>query len=231
MKLGRTIAITIVCVILGVMVAWQYKSINYNQNVMIYENRRAEELMEELIRLQKSNADLRAQLSKLQEDVRLYESAKAGSDETAKNLLKELETARTFAGFTDVKGKGVIVTMKGDGLSTVYDEDILDVINELRAAGAQAISINDERIVATTEIRKVDPYIMINKVPMTEPFVIKAIGDPDQLHNSLHMIRGVIEKLEGYSISVKVEKSDEIFIPAVRDDGSVIKIDLLEPAK
>ena len=58
--------------------------------------------------------------------------------------------------------------MKGDGLSTVYDEDILDVINELRAAGAQAISINDERIVATTEIRKVDPYIMINKVPMTD---------------------------------------------------------------
>ena len=54
MKIGRTIAITIVCVILGVMVAWQYKSINYNQNVMIYENRRAEELMEELIRLQKA---------------------------------------------------------------------------------------------------------------------------------------------------------------------------------
>lgn len=231
MKLGRTIAITIVCIILGVMVAWQYKSINYNENVMSYENKRAEELMEELIRLQKSNADLRTQLSKLQEDVRLYESAKAGSDETARNLLDELEEARTFAGLTDVKGKGVIVTMKGDGLSTVYDEDILDVINELRAAGAQAISINDERVVATTEVRKADPYIMINKVPMTEPFVIKAIGDPDQLNNSLHMIQGVVEKLEGYSINVKVEKSDDIFIPRVRDDGSVIKTDLLETVK
>jgi len=228
-KLGRTVAITIVCIILGVMVAWQYKSVNYNQNVMSYENKRAEELMEELIRLQKSNADLRAQLSKLQEDVRLYESAKAGSDETARNLLKELEEARTFAGLTDVKGKGVIVTLKGEGLSTVYDEDILDVINELRAAGAQAISVNDERVVATTEVRKADPYIMVNKVPMTEPFVIKAIGDPDQLHNSLLMIRGVVEKLQGYSIDVKVEKSEEIFIPKVRDDGSVIKIDLLEP--
>ncbi|HHV97774.1 MAG TPA: DUF881 domain-containing protein [Clostridiaceae bacterium] len=229
MKSGRTVAITIVCLILGIMVAWQYKSVNYNQNVMSYENKRAEELMEELIRLQKSNADLRAQLTKLQEDVRLYESAKAGSDETYRNLLNELAEARTFAGLTDVKGKGVIITLKGEGLSTVYDEDILDVINELRAAGAQAISVNDERVVATTEVRKADPYIMVNKIPMTEPFVIKAIGDPDQLYNSLHMIRGVVEKLQGYSIDVKVEKSDEIFIPKVRDDGSVIKIDLLEP--
>ena len=104
MKSGRTVAITIVCLILGIMVAWQYKSVNYNQNVMSYENKRAEELMEELIRLQKSNADLRAQLTKLQEDVRLYESAKAGSDETYRNLLNELAEARTFAGLTDVKG-------------------------------------------------------------------------------------------------------------------------------
>lgn len=230
MKIGRTIAITIVCIILGIMVAWQYKSINYNQNVATYENQRAEELMGELIRLQKSNADLRTQLQKLQEDVKLYESAKAGSDEASKKLLDELQVARTFAGLTDVKGKGVIVTVESEIYSTIYDSDILAIVNELRAAGAQAISVNEERIVATTEIRDAPPYKMINKVPVTQPFVIKAIGNPEQLENSLNMTDGVVESLQVY-MDIKIEKSDEVYIPKVRDDGSVLKIDLLEPVK
>ena len=229
MKIGRNIAITAICVILGIMVAWQYKSINYNQDAMKYQNQRAEALMEELIRLQKSNAELRTQLQKSQDEVRLYESAKAGSDETSKKLLEDLMEARVFAGLTDVKGKGVIITLESD-LYFPADTDILTVINELRAAGAQAISINDERIVAVTEIRDAPPYTMINKVPVTEPFIIKAIGNPDQMKNSLNMLNGVVESLQvWYKISTK--ESDDIFIPKVRQDGSVIKVDLLEPVQ
>ena len=227
MKIGRNIAITAVCIILGIMVAWQYKSINYNQNAMSYQNQRAEGLMEELIRLQKNNADLKTQLQKLQDDVRLYESAKAGSDEASKKLLEELDIARTFAGFSDVKGKGVTVTVEND-LYNVLDSDILALINELRAAGAQAISVNDERIVAVTEIRDAPPYTMINKAPMTAPFTIRAIGNPDQLENSLNMINGVIESLQDF-LKISVKKSEDIFIPKVREDGSVIKVDLLNP--
>ncbi|HOJ09004.1 MAG TPA: DUF881 domain-containing protein [Clostridiales bacterium] len=227
MKIARNIAITVVCIILGVMVAWQYKSINYNQNAMSYQNKRAEGLMEEVIRLQKNNADLRTQLQKLQNDVRLYESAKAGSDEASKTLLEQLKTARIFAGFYDVKGKGIIITVESN-IYTVLEDDILALVNELRAAGAQAISVNDERITAMTEIRDAPPYTMINKVPVTAPFTIKAIGDPEQLENSLKMISGVVENLQEF-LKITIKKSDDISIPKVREDGSVIKIDLLNP--
>lgn len=227
-KIKRNIAITAICVILGLMVAWQYKSINYNENIASYQNQRAEGLMEELIRLQRNNGELRTQLQKLQDDVRLYETAKAGSDDTSKKLLEELKIARVFAGLTDVKGKGILITVESDSYNSVYDSDILTLVNELRASGAQAISVNDERIVSVTEIREAQPYIMINKTPTTAPFIIKAIGNPDQLDNSLNMINGVVESLKVY-LDISIKKSDDIVIPKVRDDGSVIKVDLLKP--
>lgn len=230
-NIGRNIALTIICLILGIMVAWQYKSINYNESITSFENMREETLKEELIKLQKSNADLRNKLQKLQEDVRLYETAQAGSDESYKNLLDELEIVRIFAGMVDVKGKGVIITLE-DNFFTVEDRDILPVVNELRAAGAQAISVgdtvSDERIVAMTEIRAAPPYIMINGTQITSPVTIKAIGDPEKLEHSLEMINGVADKLREY-ISVKIKLSDEVIIPKIRDDGSVIRIDLLTP--
>ncbi len=230
-NVSRNIALTIICLILGIMVAWQYKSINYNESISSFENMREETLKEELIKLQKSNADLRNKLQKLQEDVRLYETAQAGSDESYAKLLEELDIVRIFAGMVDVKGKGVIITLE-DNFYTVEDRDILPVVNELRAAGAQAISVgdavSDERITAMTEIRAAPPYIMINGVQITSPVTIKAIGDPEKLEHSLEMINGVADSLREY-ISVTIKQSDEVFIPKIRDDGSVIRTDLLTP--
>ena len=230
MKISRNIATTIVCIILGIMVAWQYKSINYNQVMASSQNKRSEQLMRELIELQKINMNYKARLDELIEENRKYEDARAGSDEIAKQLKEELEKARIFAGLTDVKGRGVIITLDKNEYVNVEDTDILSVINELRAAGAQAISVNEERVVATTEVREASGYIMINGVKMEAPFVIKAISDPDKLERALKMIGGVVENLENY-IKVDVKKSDNIIIPKVRDDGTVIKTDLLSPAK
>jgi uncharacterized protein YlxW (UPF0749 family) len=229
MKISRNIALTLVCIILGVMVAWQYKSINYNQNAASIQNRRAEELKDELIKLQKQNSDLRTRLQELIDENMAYEKARAGDDEATRLLLDALEEARVFAGLVDVKGKGLIITLDNNEFATVHEEDIFMVVNELRASGAQAIAVNDERIVAMSEIREAGKYIMINGVQMEAPFVIKAISDPDKLERSLTIIDGVLDKLREWALKVNIKKSDEIVIPRVRDDGSIIKIDMLTP--
>jgi len=236
MKVTRNIALTLVCIILGIMISWQYKSINYNQNVSSVQNKRLEELKTELIALQKTNNELRARLQELQEENKAYENSRIGDNTLAENMKKQLETARIFAGLVDVKGKGVIVTLDNNGFASVADSDILEVVNELRAAGAQAISVNEERIVATSEIRQVgnygddSSYITINGVKHKAPFVIKAISDPNDLDRALTMTGGVIDKLrDTYQIKVSIKKSDEIIIPKVRDDGSVLKHNLLTP--
>ena len=231
MKIGRNLAITLICVILGTMIAWQYKSINYNQNIATFQNKRLEELQDELIKLQKSNNELRTRLQELKDENMAYERNRVGNDEAEKIMRKKLEEARIFGGLVPVKGKGIIITLDNNGYATVTEGDIFDVVNELRAAGAQAISVNDERIVAMSEIRETGKYILINGVQMEAPFVIKAISDPDKLERSLMIIDGVIDRLKDYQLNVSLKKSDEIIIPAVRDDGSIIKTDLLTPVK
>lgn len=227
MKIGRSIAITFICIILGTMVAWQYKSINYNQNVAISQNRRVEELKDEIIRLQNTNNELRARLEEIKEENMAFEKGRIDSNETTKLLQDQLKRARTFGGLVDVIGKGVVVTIDNNEFAKVAERDIFDVINELRAAGAQAISVNEERIVAMSEIRETGRYILINGVQMEAPFVIKAISNPDNLERSLNMIDGVIDRLKEWQLKATVKKMDEVIIPKVRDDGSVIKIDML----
>lgn len=231
MKFRRNIALALICVLLGMMLVWQYKSVNYNQSIASLQNKRTEDLKEELIKLQKTNSELRTRLQELKEENMVYEQVRAGDDEAAKLLQKALEEARIFAGLVPVKGKGLIITLENNEFATVQDDDIFEVINELRAAGAQAISVNEERIVAMSEIRNAGNNIMINGVPMKSPFVIKAISDPDQLERSLSMIGGVLDELREWQLKVSLKKSDEVIIPKVRDDGSVIKIDLLEPVE
>jgi uncharacterized protein YlxW (UPF0749 family) len=231
MKTSRNIAITLVCIILGIMIAWQYKSINYNQSVLSFQSKRTEELKDELIKLQNSNSELRTRLQELIKENEAYENARAGDDKVTNNLKKQLEEARIFAGLTDVKGRGVIVTLDKNEFISVEDIDILNVVNELRAAGAQAISINEERVVSLTEVRQVGRYVVVNGVKLEAPFIIKAISDPDKLERALTMIGGVIETLENYQLKVSIKKSDNILIPKVRDDGTVIKTDLLTPVK
>jgi uncharacterized protein YlxW (UPF0749 family) len=227
MKIGKSIGIALICIILGVMISWQYKSINYNLKANTFQNKRTEELKDELIRLQNTNSDLLKRLEELQAENKEYENAKAGDEVVMKNL----ETARIFGGLVDVTGKGVIITLDNTDYMSVEGEDILSVVNELRASDAQAISVNGERIVAMSEIRSAPPYIMINGRQLTAPFIIYAIGDPEKIEHSLKMINGVIEHLQNFQINVDLVQSDNISIPAVRDDGSIIKTDLLTPVK
>ena len=111
------------------------------------------------------------------------------------------------------------------------ESNLLNVVNELRASDAQAISVNGERIVALSEIREAGKkYFMINGKQVIAPFEIKAIADPQKLEHTLKMLGGVVSTLESiYQLKVDVKKVDDIVIPKVRNDGTVLKTDLLKP--
>ena len=94
----------------------------------------------------------------------------------------------------------------------VHDTDVLSVINELKNAGAEAISINDQRIIPTTGIICGGNIIDINDEKVGAPFEIKAIGLPEQLA-ALDRPGGYLELLRSYSVEAKLEKSNSITIP------------------
>jgi uncharacterized protein YlxW (UPF0749 family) len=229
MKIARNIAMMVVCILLGIMLSLQYKSVNYNQSMSSLENKRLEELKEDLIKLQNQKNELQDRLIKLEEENQTYAKVKAGDGEAALQIQNNLMKARVFAGLEAVKGAGIVVTLDNNEFIYVMDYDILNVVNELRASGAQAISVNDERVVAMTEIRDAGQYVIINGKQFKAPFVIKAIADPDDLERSLMLMGGVVEYLEGEQLKVSIKKQDELIIDKFINDGTSIKTDLLTP--
>lgn len=230
MKFNRNLSIALICVLLGVMISWQYKSIYNNSQDESKKVVRLEELKDQLLLEKNNNENLRKRNEELNKLNTEYENAKGNIDLYEKNLRSELERARIIAGLTEVKGKGVVITLDNGEFTFVRDEDILSLLNELKASDAQAISINEERITAMSEVREGGGYTIINNKQMKTPFVIKAIAEPQKLENSLKMIGSVVDNLrELYYLKVAIDKKDNIIIPKVRDDGSVIRTDLLIP--
>ena len=225
MKIGKNIAFTIVCIILGIMLSWQFKSIDSNREIIKLENKRASELMDDLLSEKRIREDLEKKLNKLETELKSYQDVKGRIDGESSYLEKQLNDAKLFAGLENVKGEGIIVTIESDIL--VIDEDILSIINELRASDAQAISVNDERIIATSEVRRAGKYIMINGRQVHSPYVIKAIVDPHKAEQALKMSGGVMDQLELFKLEVTIEKSDNIVIPKIDLDDLESKTDLL----
>ncbi|RCX13854.1 uncharacterized protein YlxW (UPF0749 family) [Anaerobacterium chartisolvens] len=229
-KTYTNVALALVCILLGTMLALQFKSINYNQKIASTNNKRLEDLNDELIALRKTNDGLVKRNEELKAENMEYEKTRGNISGETEALKNELDRVRIIAGLVDVKGKGLIITIHAED-SYVSDTDILSVLNELRASDVQAISVNEERIVAMSEVRVAGNYIMINQTQMRAPFVIKAIAEPEKVEHTLRIIDGVVETLENYGLKVKIEKADQIIIPKVRDDGSVFKTNLLQPVK
>lgn len=95
----------------------------------------------------------------------------------------------------------------------VHDTDIIGVVNELQNAGAEAISVNDQRIVLNSAISCGGNIITVNGEKIGVPFVIKAIGLPEQLAGALERADGFIEILEDAGVRTNVERTNSLTIP------------------
>lgn len=213
------ITITIICFVLGLMLTMQLKTVRVNsENATV----RTSELQTQFAELKK-NYD--AKILELEEkDKMLEEYRKAETDEETVELLKhELNKALQDAGLTNVRGSGLKVIME-DSITTVegvydlnnylvHDEDILKVVNELRSAGAEAISVNEQRIVSTSEIRCAGTTIFINGERVGAPFTIKAIGEPALLESAMLMRGGYVDGLKEWGIRFTITRETDIVVP------------------
>ncbi|ADQ04202.1 protein of unknown function DUF881 [Caldicellulosiruptor owensensis OL] len=220
---GGQISIALLLLVLGILMSMQIKSVRQSNELKNLEKARAIELAEQINQLRKENVSLRQQIYDLEIKLKEYQDSAASISKTTELLKEELDKVKILAGLTDVEGPGIIVTLNDSKIPSqsnvdpnsflLHDSDILQVINELRAAGAEAIAINDQRVVSTTEVRCAGPTISINNTRYSAPYIIKAIGDPKILKNSLEMRGGIIDLLKEFSIEVKIEEASKIVIP------------------
>jgi len=223
--------LAIAALILGIVLAFQYRiTRDVRINVPV---QRAQELSAQVGQLKKERDFSQAQVASLREQL---DKATAGIGGDA--LKKELELARIVAGVTDVTGPGIEITLNdsninlrpGDNpnLYVLHDEDVLRVLNELKAAGAEAIAFNGQRLLATTEVRCTGPTVVLNKNKrLAPPYIITAIGNPDTLENALKMRGGVAEILQFWGIQITVKKLSQVTVPAYTGG---IKFEYARPA-
>ncbi|MCK9909967.1 DUF881 domain-containing protein, partial [Microbacteriaceae bacterium K1510] len=162
---------------------------------------------ERILAEKEQNHNLETQLIELQRQVGKVEEAMAQQQSEAADTLSELDAARMLAGVVPVEGPGIEVTMQDNQNAAnnpdvtnyiVHEQDVRLVVNELRAAGAEGISINGQRLVSNSAIRCVGPTIIVNGIKSAAPFVITAIGDPTTLENALHLPGGVLQSLQDF---------------------------------
>ncbi|AIS52704.1 hypothetical protein TKV_c15390 [Thermoanaerobacter kivui] len=233
MKKSVYISVAFVCIVLGIMLSTQFRIVKKSGAVTV---QRAEELAAQLKEVQLEKEALLKQINELEAKINSYEEASSKTSVVTQALKNDVEKYKALAGLTDLQGPGVIVTINDSkqavppgqdpNLFLVHDEDLLKVANELRAAGAEAISLNDQRLIATSEIRCVGPTVNVNSVRFAAPYVFKAIGDPDTLEAALKLKGGVVETLSTWGIEVNIKKSDKIIIK--KYDG-VIKFRYAKP--
>jgi len=204
-----------VSLILGVLLTFQLRATSVVAGLPYDQT---EQLTLEFNNLTKQNAGLEALAANLQKQVDEAQAGKYGALRAAEAELKGDDLA---AGFTAVTGPGVKITLNNVTAGTsadtsvyvIRDEDLLKLVNELDAAGAEAVSINGQRIIATSEIRLAGSNIDVNLQPIAPPFVVLAIGNSDRLAQNLAMAGGVLSFLQDLGISVSVEEESRVVVP------------------
>ncbi len=209
--------------LLGVVISVQFRStlvINKEISSSQYTIDQMKKDLENEIELGNNLAN---QIKELEEDNenKLKSLFTSENDNTLLEIKEELDKIKMKAGLKDVKGEGIIVTLNDaparlkEEYATreliIHDADVYSVLNELKKAGAQAISINDERIIGTSKQVCAGPTILINNNRYAVPYVFKAIGNADELYDSLNSSK-YIAMLREDSIFVEIAKSPEIVV-------------------
>ncbi len=205
-KLAISITIFIICFIIVYVMCIQFKTVD-KIDVAEIETMRENDLREALANWKEQYQETDKELKTNEERINEYQNRIESDEEAGELLQDELENAKMLLGLTNVHGTGIIITFTDNNDKYILSEDLLKLINELNSAGAEAISINNERIVSMTDIVDVGEFIVINNKRITSPYTIKAIGDLTYLQSALSIKNGFLDEYQtnGYTISMKTD--------------------------
>lgn len=202
-KITMTITIGLMVLILTAVIFVQFKTINQT-DITSLENMREDELRTEISNFKQKVEEITKQLEGTNQKIAEYEETITTDKEASDLLVKELEQQNNILGKNDVKGSGVIITLTDTRDQKITSEDLRELLNELKMAGAEAISINGNRIVYDSYVVDLgNTWISINGKREVSPYEVKAIGNPTYLES------GLSKKQYGY-IDTKLEEGKDI---------------------
>lgn len=213
-KIIMTVIIALICIILVAVMFAQFKVVE-ETDITGIEKAREEELQTMLSSWKTKYEEIQEKLIDTKTKIIEYEQKINSEEQTSELLDEELEQTNLIVGKTNVIGEGIVVTLQNNNEKSIEASDLRTLINELRLAGAEAISINDKRVVNMTEIVDVNGYILINEERTVSPYVVKAIGDQTYLSSALNLkTSGFIDSYNKIGKTVEMKQQKNIVINA-----------------
>ena len=209
------LAVSIVAFILGVLIVVQLRSQAGDNGLA---QRSAQDLTLLVANLNTRNDQLRTEVDSLERQLQPLELGGRSGTSSLIQIRDDLARVRAWAGLDAVAGRGVAITISG----SIAGPALEDLINELRNAGAEAIAIEDVRVVGATVVFGSAGGLSVDDTALHNPFIVRAIGNPESLVGSLTRIGGLVAQLAATypDAAVNVEAIDRLVLPATSRDLS-----------
>lgn len=223
-KVTMAVAISIACFALVLVMFMQFKIVNQT-DITAIENMRETELRTELANWKAKYEETETKYQETTAKIEEYKQTKQSNEETEKVVDTELEQVNMTLGKTDVEGEGIEVFLresKSEELGEIKADNLLLIVNSLKQAGAEAISINDERIINMSDIVTIDgssnSFIKVNGQRILAPYVIKAIGNQTYLESALLGNGGQVDEMKKLGYDVSINKVNRLKIIKYNDE-------------
>lgn len=204
-----------IALVVGIII-WQANTVS-KTNIKEIETLRDTDLKSEINNTRMKNKELETKISELNSNIKEYENNNNVNSE--KLIDEELKNTETMLGYTDLVGEGIIITLEDNNRRKIDANDILYLINQLWVAGAEAISVNGKRIVSTSEVTLVNgEKIYVNTERLDGPYVVKAIGNKQELERVLANKNGYISEMLGNGKKVSYELYDHVKVPKYKNE-------------
>ena len=218
------ITLGVMCFALTMAIVVQYKTIRDANKVT--GSTVNSELKTEVLRWKEKYEEIYEDLNELDNILEEKRKLATSNDDTSRELQNELRNLNALIGTIDVSGEGVVITLADNSSVTnqtigifdnisnylIHDTDLIMLVNELKNAGAEAISINDERIINTTSITCDGTVVLVNGNKLSSPFTIKAIGSQALILGAIQRTGGLLEELYAYGLVSGVVQESNVTI-------------------
>jgi uncharacterized protein YlxW (UPF0749 family) len=216
------LSLTIVCFMLGLLLVAQFRIQRMTDSSLFTSS--ADQLVI-ISNLVENNTRLREEMERLEEQLSEYQQAARRA--VLETLVEELNKVRIINGLVEVSGAGIEVSLGGP----IGVLDLQDLLNELRNAGAEALTINGERLTLYSAIVSTeDGGMIVNGMALSLPYVLQAIGDPGNMETAVLRSGGLLATLEhNYEgLTVSVIQRERMILPVYRGDIEFVYASLAE---
>lgn len=226
-RLSAPLVLILPALIFGLLVSLQWRTQQERSELTVRYNA---PLLDAANSLQNEQNSFKAQLTDLRAKLDEIQRGAASQSTASRDLQARIEELRSAAGLTDRTGDGVQITLD-DARSTsttqpanveksiAHNTDLTDIVNTAWRGGAQAIAINDERIVGSSSVYCVGSTIMVNGTLMSPPFVITVIGPQNELlaaYDDPNELRDLKQRRDVYGLGFSVGRKSALKLPPYR---------------